>query len=127
MRMRQQQNEAFSEAAVKDFENRMVVHLHEFFPEQCKALGEKKTRKAIREGIERAGKYDIVTERDVCKFIDLMFAFGRKFDQDRKYPWARDILNDPAIDDPTTKAEGLYDAGLYHVRQAAGNDIRTEP
>lgn len=106
--------------AVKDFEDRMVVHLGKFFPKHCEALGETKVREAVHEGIRRAGGYGIVAERDVCKYIDLMFAFDRGFDKDSRYPWAARILTDPAQKDPTAKVNRLYDTALDHVRQAAG-------
>jgi hypothetical protein len=119
MKMRDEHMQAFTEAAVKDFEDRMVVHLNEFFPEQCEALGEAKTREAIREGIDRAARYEIVAECDVCKYIDLMFAFGRNFDTDPKLPWAGEVLNAPAIDDPTARINVLYDAAREYLRRLA--------
>jgi len=119
MKMRDEHMQAFTEAAVKDFEDRMVVHLNKFFPEQCEALGEAKTREAIREGIDRAAGYGFVAERDVCKYIDLMFAFGRNLDTDRKLSWAGRILREETIADPTLKINVLYDAAMQHVRQAA--------
>lgn len=120
MKMRPEQEQAFSQAAVQRFEDRMVTHLGKFFPEQCDALGEADTRAAIREGIQRAAQYDIISERDVCKFTDLMFAFGRRFDEDSKLPWARQVLADPAHPNATVKTNRLYDAALRHARQAAG-------
>lgn len=126
MKIRPEQMESFSEAAVQDFEDRMVVHLEKFFMEQCEALGEDEMRKAIREGIDRAAGHGITAERGVCKYIDLMFAFGRRFDESRELPWAQKILNDQALDDPGTKVDRLYDEGMEYVRQVADVDPEDE-
>jgi len=104
----------------------MVVHLNKFFPRQCKTLGEAETLEAIREGIGRAAGYDIVAERNVCKFIDLMFAFGREFDRDRNLPWAQEILNDESLPDPTKRIDRTYEQSLRYVRNAAGINAEGE-
>jgi len=124
--IRQKQMEAFSQAAIQSFEDRMVIHLNEFFSEQCKALGEQKTREAIRYGIQRAAIYGIVSELDVCDYIDLMFAFGRDFDKDPQLPWAGQILNDLTIKNPTIKVNYLYDTAMEYLHQATVNDSKNK-
>jgi hypothetical protein len=123
-RLDESQAEKLSEAAVIDFENRMVVHLGRHFSEQCEALGEHGVREAIRFGIARSSHYGIVNERDVCKYIDLMFAFGREFDTDEDLPWASRILKDkdPRYHGGTLKIERLYETALTQVHNAAGVD-----
>ncbi len=114
------------QAAAKDFEDRMVVHLNKFFPEQCEALGEPGTREEIRNGIDRAARYGIETERDVCKYIDLMFAFGRDFDTNPELPWAARILNDTKYESPTAKVEDLHQTAIWHAQRAASLDAESE-
>ena len=113
MVIRQAQMRALSNNASRTFEDRMVVHLNKSFPNECRELGEPEVREWIRYGIQRASEYRITAQRDVCKYIDLMFVFGRDFDRD---PWASSILNDRALRDPTTKLETLYEAGKQRVR-----------
>jgi len=115
MRIRKEQNNELAKAAVKRFEDFMVVHLNEFFPEHCKALGKDGTREVIREGIERARTYSIVSERDVCKFIDLKVALGRSFDTDPALPWAARILNDKSIPDPRQRLNRLHEMALDYL------------
>ena len=119
LRLRQQHVDAFSEVTARSFEDRMVRHLNKFFAERCEALGEGGVRDAIRHGIRRAADYDIRTERNVCKYIDLMFAFGRDYDTDAELPWAGLILNDPAIQGPTERIDRLYDRAIEHARRLA--------
>jgi hypothetical protein len=84
--------EAFSEAALKDFEELMLPHLKKFFPDFCEAAGEAEVRKLIRHGVERAGSYQITAKRDVSRYIDLMASLGADFDKDQDLPWAGEIL-----------------------------------
>ena len=117
MKIRSEQMAAFSQAAVRGFEDRMVAHVREFFPGRCESLGEEKTRETIRYGIARAEAYNIVVERDVCKYIDVMFAYGRDFDTNPKLPWAGAILNDPAVTCPTTRANRVFEAATDSARR----------
>ena len=110
MQLRAKQMKALSNAAEQSFESRMVLHLRQFFPEQCKSLGEDGVRGQIHDGISAAATYDLVAERDVCKYIDVMFTIGWHFDQDPQIPWAREILTDDSVEDPTTRIENLCEA-----------------
>jgi hypothetical protein len=115
LEIRQEQIERLSEAASKNFEDRMLVRLEKFFPQHFTALGEEKTRFLVQFGVERAKTYSIASERDVCKYIDLMVSFGVEFDTDPKLPWASQILNDPSLKNPRLKTDTLFKAGLDHL------------
>jgi hypothetical protein len=103
-----------SRSALEAFEDRMVIHLNKCFPAQCKAGGEPKVRETIRYGIERASTHGMTAERDVCKFIDLMFVYGRNFDVDPNLTWPSAVFNDRSLRDPTIKMEVLYETGMQH-------------
>ena len=115
LEIRQEQIDRLAEAASKNFEDRMLVHLQKFFPQHITALGEEKTRFLVRFGVEQAKTYGIISERDVCKYIDLMVSFGVEFDIDPKLPWASRILNDSAMKNPHFKTDTLFKAGLDHL------------
>ncbi len=116
MVIRQAQMGALADHVSRTFEDRMVAHLNKCFPSECRERGDPEVRAWIRYGIERASAYGITAQRDVCKYIDLMFVFGRDFDRDPNLPWAASILNDRALRDPTTNLETLYEAGKQHER-----------
>jgi hypothetical protein len=118
-KIRAAQVKAFEQAARKDFEDRMVLHLNEFFPDECRAMGEAALREMIRYGIGRAASHGIIMEPDVCKYLTLMMAYGRDFDCDPNHPWASAVLNDPVLTDPETKADCLYEAGLDQAAEAS--------
>jgi hypothetical protein len=110
--IRKEQVEALSAAGVENFIDRAAEHVGKFFPEHVKALSGERLREDIRYGITRAASHGIVAERDVCKYIDLLFAFGRDFDTDMGLDWAQAILGGSEMDDPTEKADMLYNQGM---------------
>jgi hypothetical protein len=127
LQIRKEQNDELARVQLKRFEDRMDIHLKKFFPEQFELLGENGTRQAIRYAMERAAGYEIVSERDVCMYTDVMFAFGRDFDKDRKLPWAARILNDESLKDkPSEKTERLYNMAMNNSEQANGIKAETE-
>ncbi len=71
-RLAKEQMAAFSAAARKDFEDRMVLHLHERLPERCGAMSEATMRGLIQDGIANAASQGITSERAVCAHIEAM-------------------------------------------------------
>jgi hypothetical protein len=110
LNIRKEQLAAFGPIGKKAFEDRMIAHLRKVFLEQCGPLDEPKLRELIRHGTQRAASYHIISERDVCKFIDLTILYGRDFDKDPALPWAQSVLQNRAIRNPTSKIERLYKA-----------------
>jgi len=112
MNIRPEQMTQLAQAAERDFQQRMGSHLREFFPEQYAGLGEQALRGAVEQAIQKARSYEILAERDICKYADVMSAFGRDFDRDAALGWASSILNDPALRDPTAKVNRLAQEAL---------------
>ena len=115
--IRKEQLAIFDPVGRKAFEDRVITHLKKVFPEQSAALGELKLRETIQYGTQRAAAYRVASERDVCKYIDLMIFYGRDFDKDAKHPWAQSILQNQAIRNPTSKIERLYKAAKKEENQ----------
>lgn len=110
----------------KAFEDRMVLHLKEFFPDQCQMLGEKDTRAAIRHGMERAETYGLGTESDLAKYLNVMFTFGRDFDTDPELPWASAILNARDGSAPSERLARLYSMAIDKESEGRGFFARDE-
>src|SRR5580704_896684 len=115
--IRKEQLAAFGLLGEKTFEDRVIAHLKKVFPEQSESLGEPKLRESIQYGKQRAASYKIISERDVCKYIDLMIVYGRDFDKDPNHPWAQSILQNQAIRSPSSKIERLYKAAKKQENQ----------
>lgn len=107
-----EQMKRLSRAAYNEFENRMVAHLREFFPDQCEELSEDGVRDEIKYGVRRAKLYGFESEQDVCRYIDLMFAFGSNFDADPDLVELRQLLDDDVAGDPTERMDCLYDVAM---------------
>jgi predicted transcriptional regulator len=120
--IRETQMAAFEQAALRNFENRLLGHLEEFFPKHREVLGEEQMRKVIRLGIERAESYGLVSERDLHLYVGLMFMLGSYFDQDPQLPWATKILTDENIIDPSARADRLHDRAMAFLNEAAGQE-----
>jgi hypothetical protein len=108
--IRKEQLAVFGPLGKNAFENRMIAHLKNVFPDKSEVLGEPKLRETIQYGTQRAAAYRIISERDVCKYIDLMILYGRDFDKDPNLPWAQSVLQNQALRNPTSKIERLYKA-----------------
>ena len=115
--IRKEQVEALSAAGVENFIDRAAEHVGKFFPEHVKALSGERLREDIRYGITRAASHGIVSERDVCKYIDLMILYGRDFDKDPNLPWAQSVLRNQAIRNPSSKIERLFKAAKKRENQ----------
>lgn len=120
MIIRNDQMTALESASRERFIAFMRQHLQQHFPEHCRALGDGKLPRAIEGGIQRAGRHGIVSERDVCKFIDLQFAFGYTFDTDGTQPWAMEVLANPAHQTPTQKVDALMSRAQAHLAALQG-------
>jgi hypothetical protein len=117
--MRPKQMEAFSEAALKDFEELMIPHLKKFFPEFCEAAGEQEVRKLIQHGVKRAASYQINAKCDVSRYIDLMVSLGADFDKDKNLPWAGEILKTRNSAD--ARISVLLKTAAKHLKGALSN------
>jgi hypothetical protein len=111
-----------AEAAHADFVARMRAHLRKFFPEQCDALGEVKTGQLIEFGITRAREHGFESERDVCKYIDLICVFGHRFDRDERHPWARHILESRFPPDPDERMRHLHATAVEALHEIAASE-----
>ena len=86
---------AFERDTRRRFTERAAVLLRRHFPAACGAMSEDQLHAFVGEGIARAKGYLVVTERDVLKYLGLMIALGRDFDE---LPWAAPTLAETRVD-----------------------------
>lgn len=106
MAIRQKQMEQLAERYQESFVQRAAKHLRQHYSEQTTPMTEEALAQEIRYGIERGQVHGFNTQRDVTKYLNLMFEFGRHFDLDPNCGWAHAILADPR----PRNIERLYDA-----------------
>lgn len=87
-----EQLDALKRIAGKDFERRMLRHLKGFFPEDGGSASEEQARAFIAHAVSRAREYGIVRERDVARYVILATLFGARFDSEKRFRWAKQIL-----------------------------------
>lgn len=115
----------FAEVETQKFVDRMVVHLHKFFPKQCEAMGEPQLWETIGYGIKRAAAYGITAERDVYKYVDLMVVFGPDFDTDKRFPWAGEALR--TQNSSARKMQALHQAARKYLKRAPRFGLNLPP
>lgn len=97
-KIREEQMNVLSQYMTKNFENRLVCHVKEYFPDEFQSLGELEVHDRVVYGIEKARTYQFTSENYICKYINIIFAFGDKdFDTNMSLPWATEILNNPNL------------------------------
>jgi len=112
LKIRKEQYEELGKVSLKRFEDSMVEHIREFFPEQYDALGETVVRNVIEYGVDRAEAHGFETEPDVNMYIDLMLLLGSNFDTDPQLPWAAEILQEESTEDELTEEESTEDESI---------------
>ncbi|MCP3135804.1 hypothetical protein [Pyxidicoccus xibeiensis] len=97
------------------FEDRLREDLVRYWPDACRELGDAGLRGRVREGVERAQAHGVSAQRDVLRFLNVVFALGPGFESDVRYPWAADILGAPGV-----PAAVRMDQLCAHVQQVLG-------
>jgi hypothetical protein len=82
------------------FQETCRQHARTFWPGQCDDLGEDGLNARVQLAIDRAAQFGIEAERDVARFLDLLFVWGDDFAESEPTAWARDILEDETLDSP---------------------------
>lgn len=113
----------FEEAALRDFEDRLVRHVRDNFPLSFSMLGEDGARAIGRSAIERASAHGLNSERSVFMYLSLMLMLGSEFDTDPQLPWAAEILGDMEPGE-VGRIDALYDKALDYLAQVAGPDAK---
>lgn len=97
------------EALANDaYERRLGRHAQQFFPERVASMTEPELHAYVRGAVAAARGHGLVSERDICKYLNLALSFGLDFDTDPALPWARAILTAEHIAGPTLRINRLY-------------------
>ncbi|MEM7153896.1 MAG: hypothetical protein AAF799_13690 [Myxococcota bacterium] len=74
----------------------------------------------IRHGVTRASGYGIESELGICRYLNLMFVFGRDFDRNPRLSWAREILDGARIHRSLSRIDHLCHEAEAHLAHAQG-------
>lgn len=117
--IRKTQLDALGAHVTRRFENRLVDHLRRSFPGQTASETDEGLRSICSYGRERARHHGFRSQRDICRYINLMLVFGRDFDRDPRHPWARRTLAKKGLG-PTLLMSRLHAAALRHEQDGHG-------
>ncbi len=106
LRIRDEQLRAFFLALGGPFVSRALAHVREAYPERCRELGDAAVRASIDRCQERGWEHGIDEDDDLMNYLEAMYTLGFDFEEDPRYPWARQILADVKLD-VSTRAELL--------------------
>jgi len=118
--IRKEQMKVLSKYMLEQFENRMVDHLRDMFPEQTEDMTTEDLRHLIREGIDKAEAYDITDELEVETYLECMVQYGVNFDTDTQTAWAGKILHDERFSE-TDKMQRIDEHRMAELLDADKN------
>jgi hypothetical protein len=118
LQIREEQMLAFEQAALRRFEDEMVVHSKDFSPILCEIIGEDQLRVALRQAMARAARYGFTNRGPIRLFIEMMFLCGSAFDTDPQYPTWSKILR--SSDDQMDRAEQIHEGFLDYLERVSG-------
>jgi hypothetical protein len=111
-----------------DLESRFAIrvagHLKKNFPARCGAQGEDAFLEGVRHCIQRARQWDILAERDICKYAILGLILGPNFDSE--LPWASEILELVPLQGVQWVLEKLKDRAMAST-EAVGDGRNRRP
>lgn len=97
--IRREQMAALSACQRERYVTRMVRKLDQLFPRNSSADDDQTRRALVVDGIARAAKYEITSEREVALFVFLMKEYGPGFEQQKDKRWMESILADKILDE----------------------------
>jgi hypothetical protein len=120
LQIRAEQMLAFEQAALRRFEDEMVVHSRDFSPLLCEIIGEDQLRVALRQAMARAAGYGFTYRGPIRLFIEMMFLCGSAFDNDPQYPALGELLR--SSEGQMQRAEQIHEGFLDYLERVSGPD-----
>lgn len=96
--IRREQMDVLAAASREQFEENVMAHLRRVWPDDTASMSDEVLLQWVRYGAERGARYEVDTEFDVARYIDVMFLFDAHFDENPSLPWAAEILQAPHLD-----------------------------
>ena len=90
--IRQEQMDVLSAYTRNQFEQRMIKHLREKFPDRTKDLPDEKIRLVVQDSMRKAKGYNIEYEDDIRRFTVYLVIYGTRLDTREETQWIGNIL-----------------------------------
>ena len=115
--IRESQMKTLRLSVERRFKAKLRRHAMMYFPETAAELGDD-LPEAIIHAVKRARQYGFDGEREICRYLNLEFRFGRNYDADPNCQWARDLLRSSLPGPP--RMQQLYELAVRHEPAARG-------
>lgn len=115
--IRPEQVEVLSQYMLKQFENRMFIHLNKNFPDETQKMSKKELYALIQEGLKQAKQYEVTLENDIRRYLELMVMYGYHLETNPDMARVSEILNIKQLDG-TAKMDLIDERELEIVRSS---------
>ena len=116
LRIRTDQIATLASSRAATFRQSMLRHIRTHFPAATASFDDHQLEALVSTTIARARRYDLVSEADVCRFLNLAATFGWEFDGDTECAWMQAMLTDPEISAPGDRLRLLVDESVRRLR-----------
>ncbi len=113
LRINQTQMQALAQQAHEHFITDMVTHLRTYFPTVAWLLTPDELRKQVIACIERASHYQLTSQQQVCRYLNLAANYGWNFDSDPDLLWMHKLLTDTSLTQPGERLDHLVQTCLH--------------
>ena len=119
--LRREQWESLRAAQRKRFIDKMCLHLRRHFGEELASMEEAALRTHVSEAIDKAADYELTTEQDCCRYLNLAATYGWGFDKEPDNAWMKNYLTDPEVSNPSQRLSLLIDECLHRMAVEENN------
>lgn len=116
--IRTEQMKLFEQAALRQFEEEMMIHSKSFSARLCEVIGDEQLRVALRSAMTKADGYGFTNRGPLRLYIEMMFLCGSAFDTDPQYPALGQVLR--ASGDQMQRAEQIHQGFLDYLEKVSG-------
>jgi len=99
------------------FEQRMLEHIKNTFPERIKQVSDEKIRTVIQDSIKKSESYAIEYEDDIRRFIEYLIIYGTQLDSKPETRWIAAVLQRTDLTG-TAKMDMIDDYELQIIRES---------
>ena len=121
LRIRAEQMEILRAPLVHRIVLNLVAHARQHFPEQCAAQSDQELYEQMADTVRRAEKYDITSERDLHKYVNITMVYGPGFDEQDETAWTVAYLTDPVVVLPSRRIDRLHEEVIYRLEVEENN------
>ena len=117
--IRDTQMAIFERLQLERFVPDLIVGLRNSFPDELEDVPDKLLWGRIEDGIKRAFDYQLVSLRDVSRFLNLQVVYGWHFDTE--HPWMAEYLDDHTVPEPSARLDRLVQASVDKLKTQEQN------